>query len=142
MVAILVLMTAFFVATEFAIVKVRTTRIDHLIAEGNKKAVYAKKLIDNLDAYLSACQLGITVTALGIGWLGEPAVAGLLQPIFYGVEINSSVSHVISVVIAFLIITFLHVVVGELAPKTIAIQKADAITLLLGRPLILFYKIR
>ncbi|WP_269409149.1 hemolysin family protein [Lentibacillus daqui] len=141
MVVILVLLTGFFVATEFAIVKVRTTRIDHLIGEGNKNAVYAKKLIDNLDAYLSACQLGITVTALGIGWLGEPAIASLLQPFFHNLEINSSVSHIISIVIAFLIITFLHVVVGELAPKTIAIQKAEFITLWLGRPLIWFYKI-
>lgn len=141
LVAILILLTAFFVATEFAIVKVRTTRIDHLIEEGNKKAVHARKLINNLDAYLSACQLGITVTALGIGWLGEPAVASLLKPILDEIEINTAVSHGISIAIAFIIITFLHVVVGELAPKTIAIQKAEAVTLSLARPLIFFYKI-
>lgn len=141
LVAILILLTAFFVSTEFAIVKVRTTRIDHLIEEGNKKAVHARKLINNLDAYLSACQLGITVTALGIGWLGEPAVASLLQPILDEIEINTAVSHGISIAIAFFIITFLHVVVGELAPKTIAIQKAEAVTLSLARPLIFFYKI-
>ncbi|SDQ27388.1 hemolysin family protein [Virgibacillus salinus] len=141
LVAILIMMTAFFVATEFAIVKVRTTRIDHLIEEGNKKAVHARKLINNLDAYLSACQLGITVTALGIGWLGEPAVASLLQPIFDELEINAAVSHGVSIAIAFFIITFLHVVVGELAPKTIAIQKAEAVTLSLARPLIFFYKV-
>ncbi|MBP1950157.1 hemolysin family protein [Virgibacillus litoralis] len=141
LVAILIMMTAFFVATEFAIVKVRTTRIDHLIEEGNKNAVHARKLINNLDAYLSACQLGITVTALGIGWLGEPAVASLLQPILDEFEINAAVSHGVSIAIAFFIITFLHVVVGELAPKTIAIQKAEAVTLSLARPLIFFYKI-
>lgn len=141
LVAILILLTAFFVSTEFAIVKVRTTRIDHLIEEGNKKAVHARKLINNLDAYLSACQLGITVTALGIGWLGEPAVASLLKPILDEIEISTAVSHGISIAIAFFIITFLHVVVGELAPKTIAIQKAEAVTLSLARPLIFFYKI-
>ncbi|MFB4169892.1 hemolysin family protein [Virgibacillus sp. JSM 102003] len=141
LVAILILLTAFFVATEFAIVKVRKTRVDHLIEEGNRKAMHARKLIDNLDAYLSACQLGITVTALGIGWLGEPAVASLLQPVLDKIEINSAVSHGISIAIAFFIITFLHVVVGELAPKTIAIQKAEAVTLSLARPLIFFYKI-
>ncbi len=141
LVAILILLTAFFVSTEFAIVKVRTTRIDHLIEQGNKNAVHARKLINNLDAYLSACQLGITVTALGIGWLGEPAVASLLQPILDEFEINTAVSHGISIAIAFFIITFLHVVVGELAPKTIAIQKAEAVTLSLARPLIFFYKI-
>lgn len=141
MVAVLIVLTAFFVATEFAIVKVRATRIDHLIEDGNKKAVHARKLIDNLDAYLSACQLGITVTALGIGWLGEPAVASLLEPVFDNLDTNSALSHAISVAVAFVIITFLHVVVGELAPKTIAIQKAEEITLWLGRPLIFFYKI-
>lgn len=141
MVAILIVMTAFFVATEFAIVKVRTTRIDHLIKEGNKNAVHARKLIDNMDAYLSACQLGITVTALGIGWLGEPAVASLLSPIIEGMEINTTVSHVVSVAMAFVVITFLHVVLGELAPKTIAIQKAETITLWLSRPLMLFHKV-
>ncbi|MFC4558704.1 hemolysin family protein [Virgibacillus kekensis] len=141
MVAVLIGLTAFFVATEFAIVKVRATRIDHLVEEGNKKAVHAKKLLDNLDAYLSACQLGITVTALGIGWLGEPAVASLLQPIFHNLEVNPALSHGISVAVAFVIITFLHVVVGELAPKTIAIQKAEEVTLSLGRPLILFHKV-
>lgn len=141
MVAILIILTAFFVATEFAIVKVRATRLDHLIAEGNKSAVYAKKLVDNLDAYLSACQLGITVTALGLGWLGEPTVKHLLDPIFIDLGLESGLSDIISFAIAFGVITFLHVVIGELAPKTIAIQKAEAVTLILSRPLIFFYRI-
>lgn len=141
LVAILILLTAFFVATEFAIVKVRSTRIDHLVETGNKKAVNAKKLIDNLDAYLSACQLGITVTALGLGWLGEPTIEALLKPIFQQMELNQTISKVLSFGIAFIFITFLHVVIGELAPKTIAIQKAETIILLLARPLIGFYKI-
>ncbi|WP_430791142.1 hemolysin family protein [Virgibacillus flavescens] len=141
MVAILILLTAFFVATEFAIVKVRATRLDHLIADGNKSAVYAKRLVDNLDSYLSACQLGITVTALGLGWLGEPTVKHMLDPLFIGFGISEGLSDVLSFAIAFGVITFLHVVIGELAPKTIAIQKAEFITLVLSRPLIYFYKI-
>ncbi|WP_010098812.1 hemolysin family protein [Ornithinibacillus scapharcae] len=141
LVAILIMLTAFFVATEFAIVKVRSTRIDQLIEEGNRHAVHAKKLVDNLDAYLSACQLGITVTALGLGWLGEPTVERLLHPVFENLELNETVSSMLSFLIAFLSVTYLHVVVGELAPKTIAIQKAEAVTLYFGRVLIIFHKI-
>ncbi|RLL46548.1 HlyC/CorC family transporter [Oceanobacillus piezotolerans] len=141
LVAILILLTAFFVATEFSIVKVRSTRIDQLIAEGNKRAISAKKLIDNLDAYLSACQLGITVTALGIGWLGESTVERLLHPVFQWLNINGAAASFLSFLIAFGLITFLHVVVGELAPKTIAIQKAEQVTLILARPLMLFYRL-
>ncbi|WP_217588701.1 hemolysin family protein [Lentibacillus saliphilus] len=140
-VALLIILTAFFVATEFAIVKVRATRIDQLIAQGNKAAIHVKKLIDNLDAYLSACQLGITVTALGLGWLGEPTIQVLLDPVFRSIELTPALSAIISFGIAFFFITFLHVVVGELAPKTIAIQKAEAVALVCARPLILFYKI-
>ncbi|WP_085991288.1 hemolysin family protein [Oceanobacillus senegalensis] len=141
LVAILILLTAFFVATEFSIVKVRSTRIEQLIEEGNKSAVYAKKLIDNLDDYLSACQLGITVTALGLGWLGEPTVERLLNPIFQELGIHSTVASLLSFFIAFILVTYLHVVIGELAPKTIAIQQAEKVTLLLARPLIFFHKI-
>lgn len=141
LVAILILMTAFFVAAEFAIVKVRATRIDYLIETGNKRAIHVKKLLDNLDGYLSACQLGITVTALGLGWLGESTVMLLLGPLFDKLGLNAEITSVLSFVIAFLTITYLHVVVGELAPKTIAIQKAEATSLLLAKPLILFYKV-
>ena len=141
MVAILILMTAFFVATEFAIVKVRSTRIDYLVDNGNKRAVHAQKILNNLDGYLSACQLGITVTALGLGWLGEPTIMRLLGPIFEGIGLNPTVGSVISFVIAFATITFLHVVIGELAPKTVAIQKAEEVTLLLAKPLIFFYNV-
>lgn len=141
LVAILILITAFFVATEFAIVKVRSTRIDYLIESGNKRAVHAKKLLDNLDGYLSACQLGITVTALGLGWLGESTVMRLLSPLFDALHLNATTASILSFVISFFTITFLHVVIGELAPKSIAIQKAEEIALVLARPLILFYKI-
>ncbi|QAV25916.1 hemolysin family protein [Anoxybacillus flavithermus] len=141
MVGILIALTAFFVASEFAIVKVRSTRIDQLVAEGNRSAMAAKRVTSNLDEYLSACQLGITITALGLGWLGEPTVEHLLRPVFEQMNLNESVASLLSFAIAFVAITYLHVVVGELAPKTLAIQKAETITLLCSRPLIFFYKI-
>lgn len=141
MVAILIALTAFFVATEFAIVKIRTTRLDQLVAEGNTKAVAARKVVGNLDEYLSACQLGITITALGLGWLGEPTVEHLLHPLFVELDLSESVSSILSFIIAFALITFLHVVIGELAPKTLAIQKAEAVTLRIAKPIMFFYKI-
>ena len=139
--AVLIALTAFFVASEFAIVKVRTTRIDQLVAEGNRRAINAKKVVSNLDEYLSACQLGITITALGLGMLGEPTVKLMLKPIFAYFDVTASLSSILSFIIAFTFVTFLHVVVGELAPKTIAIQKAEEITLLFSKPLILFYRL-
>lgn len=140
-IAILIALTAFFVTSEFAIVKIRSSRIDQLIEEGSSKAVSAKKVISNLDEYLSACQLGITITALGLGWIGESTIEHMLSPLFNKINIPESATQVLSVGIAFAAITFLHVVVGELAPKTLAIQKAELITLIVSRPLILFYKI-
>jgi CBS domain containing-hemolysin-like protein len=140
-VAILIALTGFFVASEFAIVKIRSTRIDQLITEGHKNAVPARKVVSNLDEYLSASQLGITVTALGLGWIGEPTIEKLLHPFFDQFQLTSSIHHLLSFIVAFLAITFLHVVLGELAPKTWAIQEAEAVTLLFSRPLILFYKI-
>ncbi|MGG4546506.1 hemolysin family protein [Rossellomorea marisflavi] len=141
LVAILIGLTAFFVASEFAIVKVRKSQIEQLVEEGNRNAIAAKKIITNLDEYLSACQLGITVTALGLGWIGEPAIAGILEPLLSKIPASEALSHGISVGIAFTLMTFLHVVVGELAPKTVAIQKAESLALLFARPLITFYRI-
>ncbi|PQD93821.1 hypothetical protein CYL18_17645 [Pradoshia eiseniae] len=138
---ILLASTMFFVASEFAIVKVRATRINQLIEEGNKKAINAKRVITHLDEYLSATQLGITITSLGIGWLGEPTVKAIIEPLFIKLNISESAATLISFVIAFSLITFLHVVVGELAPKSVAIQKAEAITVNFAGPLILFYRI-
>jgi CBS domain containing-hemolysin-like protein len=139
--AILIALTAFFVASEFAIIRIRSSRVEQLIDEGSKSAVAAKKIITHLDEYLSACQLGITVTALGIGWLGEPTIARMLAPLFEKFNLTSALSHVVAVAIAFLFITFLHVVVGELAPKTVAIRKAEKVTLFIARPLIWFYRL-
>ncbi|MGY0010572.1 hemolysin family protein [Bacillus anthracis] len=141
MVAILIAFTGFFVATEFAIVKVRSSRIDQLVAEGKRGALAAKKVTTNLDEYLSACQLGITVTAMGLGWLGEPTIEKLLHPLFEKWNLNPSISSVLTFGLAFMLMTYLHVVVGELAPKTMAIQKAEKVTLLFAAPLMMFYKV-
>lgn len=141
MIVFLIAATAFFVGSEFAVVKVRSSRLDQLIAEGNKNAVLAKKVTNDLDYYLSACQLGITVTALGLGFLGKPTVELLLYPVFQEFDLPASLVSVISFVLAFSLVTFLHVVVGELAPKTLAIQFAERMTLMLSRPLYWFGKV-
>ncbi|KGR90822.1 membrane protein [Ureibacillus massiliensis 4400831 = CIP 108448 = CCUG 49529] len=139
--AILIIFSGFFVATEFAIVKVRGTRIDQLVEEGHKKALKAKKVVNNLDEYLSACQLGITITSLGLGWLGEPTVEILLHPLFEAIGLEGTAVSILSFIIAFSIVTFLHVVAGELAPKTLAIQRAEWVTLNFSGTLLLFHKI-
>lgn len=141
LVIFLVLLNGFFVAAEFAMVKVRSTRIDTLLQEGNTRAKYAKRLVDNLDAYLSACQLGITLASLGLGWVGEPAVAQLIEPVLAGVGFSEAMIHTIAFTMAFSIITALHIVLGELAPKSMAIQKADSVTIWTSVPLIAFYKL-
>lgn len=141
LIAVLIALTAFFVATEFAIVKIRSSRIDQLVEEGKPGAKAVKHVITHMDEYLSACQLGITITALGIGWLGEPAIKVMLDPLFERMNIDASVSHIISIAVTFSVITFLHVVVGELAPKTVAIQKSEAVSLLSAKPIIWFYKL-
>ncbi|MDH6673254.1 CBS domain containing-hemolysin-like protein [Paenibacillus sp. LBL] len=139
--AVLIALTAFFVASEFAVVKIRMSRIDQLIAEGNKKAVVAKKVAGDLDYYLSACQLGITVTALGLGAIGKPAVERIMYPVFDLFNVSASTASIASYAIAFILVTFLHVVVGEMAPKTLAIQFSEKMTLLLAAPLYGFGKI-
>ncbi|MFL0377745.1 hemolysin family protein [Paenibacillus amylolyticus] len=138
---ILIALTAFFVASEFAVVKIRTSRVDQLVAEGNKKAVLAKKVVSDLDYYLSACQLGITVTALGLGALGKPTVERLLYPVFNYLDVPASISSIASYAIAFILVTFLHVVIGEMAPKTLAIQFSEKLTLMLSPSLYWFGKI-
>lgn len=138
---VLIAMTAFFVATEFAIVKVRQSRIDQLVAEGRKGALAAKHVTTHLDEYLSACQLGITVTALGIGMVGESTFEFVLHPLFESIGISTEYIHFFTIGAAFAIATFLHVVVGELAPKTVAIQKAEKVTLIFARPIMIFYKV-
>ncbi|AXI09896.1 hypothetical protein CUC15_13595 [Oceanobacillus zhaokaii] len=140
-VAILLMFTAFFVMAEFAIVKVRSTQLEPHIENGNKRAVYAKQVVTHLDEYLSACQLGITITALGIGRLAEPTFEKMLHPLIGQLPISGALITTFSIAISFLFATFLHVVVGELAPKTLAIQKAEQVTLWTARPLMWFYRL-
>jgi CBS domain containing-hemolysin-like protein len=140
-VLLLVFMNGFFVATEFAMVKVRKSRIETLALEGNKNAKHALTVVKDLNSYLSACQLGITLASLGLGWIGEPAIADLLEPIFNLFNISESLVHSISFILGFAIITGFHIVLGELAPKTLAIISSEKISLYTALPLILFYKL-
>lgn len=135
-VVVLVLANGFFVAAEFALVSVRRTRIDELVSQGNQAATWAKKALENPDQVIAATQLGITLASLGLGWVGEPALSHLLEPLIqlFPGEIQSEVSHSISAGLAFVIITFLHVVVGELAPKSIALQNPEDTSLWVARP--------
>lgn len=137
---VLVFLNGFFVAAEFAIVKVRSTQIEPLIRQGHKRARLAQQVITHLDAYLSATQLGITLTSLGLGWLGEPFVAHLLRPILELIGIsNPAVLTTLAFAVAFGFITFLHIVLGELAPKSLAIQRAQGVALGVAGPLHLFF---
>ncbi|MEC0093334.1 hemolysin family protein [Paenibacillus macquariensis] len=141
LIAILIILTAFFVATEFAIIKLRPSRVNQMVMEGKKNALAVQKVTSNLDGYLSACQLGITITALGLGWLGEPTVEKILFPLFEQLGVGENTGHILAFIIAFVSITFLHVVLGELAPKTLAIQKAEQIAVLTAPIIIVFNKI-
>jgi CBS domain containing-hemolysin-like protein len=139
---LLVFLNGFFVAAEFAIVKVRSTQIEPLLKSGVKRAKLAHQVVSHLDAYLSATQLGITLTSLGLGWIGEPFVAHLIEPAFVAAGIgNPALVTAVSFGVAFGIITFLHIVFGELAPKSLAIQKAQMVTLGTAAPLHLFFVI-
>lgn len=138
---LLVFMNAFFVATEFAMVKVRKSRIETLVIEGDKRAKHTLKVVKDLNDYLSACQLGITLASLGLGWVGEPAVADLLKPLFNLFNLSDAAVHSISFIIGFSIITGFHIVLGELAPKSLAIISAEKIAMSTALPLIMFYKV-
>jgi CBS domain containing-hemolysin-like protein len=142
-VVILVLANGFFVAAEFSLVSVRTTRIAELVEQGNLSATAVQKALQNPDRVIAATQLGITIASLGLGWIGEPALAHLLLPVvnLFPASIQSGVSHTISAVLAFLIITFLHVVVGELAPKSVALQFPEKTSLIVAGPTLLTERI-
>lgn len=137
----LVLLNGFFVAAEFAIVKVRSSQIDIKAREGHRMASLSKHIIANLDSYLSATQLGITIASLGLGWIGEEVVSELVLNFFtfLGLTLNPESAHRIAVPIAFGVITILHIVFGELAPKSYAIQRPESTTLWLAGPLNVFY---
>ena len=138
----LVFCNAFFVVSEFAIVKIRRTKLEELAQNGNSNAKIALNMNEHLNTYLSATQLGITLASLGLGWLGEPAVSRLLEDILSGiVEINKVVLSSVSFGIAFTFITLLHVVLGELVPKSMAIQNTERYAMLVAKPLYIFNKI-
>lgn len=119
-------------------VKARQSRLDNLIDEGNKKAALVKTMTQKLDYYLSACQLGITVTALGLGWIGESTFEVILHPFFNLIGVPEDLTTPLVVAFAFAIVTFIHVVVGELAPKTVAIQYAEQMAMAFSRPMYFF----
>src|SRR5688500_224152 len=139
LVVLLVLANGFFVAAEFALVGVRTSRIETMVAAGNRAAKRLMGLLKNLNAYLSACQLGITLASLALGWIGEPAIARLLEGPLAG--FSDTVRHGIAFAIAFSIITSLHIVIGEQAPKLMGLALAEKVALAVALPLQLFYKV-
>lgn len=134
----LIFLNGFFVSAQFAMVRVRGSRIDSLVQEGHKRAKVASHLINHLDAYLSACQLGITLASLGLGWIGEPAIASILEPIFISLNWSANYIHPISFVVGFSIIAILHIVIGELVPKSVATRKAEVVVMLIASPIIFF----
>jgi CBS domain containing-hemolysin-like protein len=134
----LVALNGFFVAAEFAYVRIRSTAVDRLVEEGKAGATLLQDAMENLDDYLATTQLGITIASLGLGWIGEPAVAALIEPVL-APALSESVLHFVAFAVGFGTITFLHVVFGELAPKTIAIAKAERIALLVAPPMKFFY---
>nr|CAA6824412.1 MAG: Magnesium and cobalt efflux protein CorC [uncultured Thiotrichaceae bacterium] len=138
-IVILLAINAFFVAAEFALVKAKQFRIDALAHQGNKSALLTQKIQNNLESYLAACQLGITMASLGLGWVGEPVVAALLEPVFRLIGLSESMIHALSFIIGFLIFSSLHIVVGEQVPKTFAIRKAEPVSMWTAYPLHAFY---
>lgn len=141
LVVVFLLMNAFFVVAEFALVRVRRSQIDMAIEEGKRGAKKAKIIADNINAYLSACQLGITLASLALGWLGEPAISALFHPLFVTLGLPESVGSAISVAIGYIIMTTLHVVIGELIPKSFAIFSTERYALLTAPVLAAFYHI-
>ncbi|HYO14242.1 MAG TPA: hemolysin family protein [Thermoanaerobaculia bacterium] len=139
---LLVLLNGFFVAAEFALVKVRPTQIEPHVVAGQRRARVAQHMVHHLDAYLSATQLGITLASLALGWIGEPAFAWVIEPVVRPfTEDNPELLHSIALTVSFATITILHIVLGELAPKSLAIRKAEGTTLLIALPLYVFFKV-
>lgn len=141
LVAVIVLLVAngFFVAAEFALVKARGFRIETLANEGRPSAKLTLRIQHNLEAYLAACQLGITMASLGLGWVGEPAVAALLEPLFHSLGVPDAMLHTSAFIVGFLIFSSLHIVVGEQVPKTLAIRKAEPVAMWAAYPLHVAY---
>ena len=137
----LLVANAFFVAAEFALVKARGPKIESLAAAGSAMATLTVHIRGHLEAYLAACQLGITMASLGLGWIGEPAVAALLRPIFEEMGMSEKSLHTISFLIGFLVFSSLHIVIGEQVPKTFAIRKAETVAIWTAYPLHWFFRV-
>ena len=135
----LVALNGLFVAAEFSLVKIRATQVDQLVEEGRASAGLVKEATGRLDAYLAVCQLGITISSLGLGALGEPAVARLIEPLLHPLGVGGATLHFIAFVVGFAVISFFHVVFGELAPKTVAIQSAEGTSLFVAPFMKFFY---
>ncbi len=138
-VVLLLAANAFFVAAEFAIVKVRGIRIEALVEQGSRVARMTLRILQDVEAYLSACQLGITMASLGLGWIGEPAVSALLEPLFLMLGVGPPALHTVSFLLGFVLFSSLHIVLGEQAPKTFAIRKPEPMALAIAYPLHAFY---
>jgi len=142
-VPLLVLLNGFFVATEFALVTIRWTRVEQLVEEKKFGSAAVQEAVENLDDAIAATQLGITFASLALGWIGEPALAHLIEPLFGWLPgwIGVAATHAVAVTLAFMIITFLHVVLGELAPKAVALQRAEDVALIVAGPLLVFSRV-
>ncbi len=139
---VLVLVNGFFVAAEFALVKVRTTQLDSRAEAGDRRGKLARQMVQHLDAYLSATQLGITLASLALGWIGAPAFSWIVEPLIRRIPgASPAMIHSASLTTAFLVITVLHIVLGELAPKSLAIRKPEPTSLWVAMPLLLFYRV-
>ena len=141
LVLLFVILNGFFVSAELAFLKVKASRIDTLADEGKKQAKVAQRILRKLDDYLSASQLGITLSSLALGWIGERAIAAMIAPWFQALGLGATLLHVVSIVIAFALIAVMHIVLGGLAPKTVAVRKAESIVLISAIPLHMFYKL-
>jgi CBS domain containing-hemolysin-like protein len=144
LVLLLVLANGFFVASEFALVGVRRSRVSTLAAGGSRSARHLLTILDQLDAYISATQLGITIASLALGWIGEATLTSLFEPVFIQLlpaAAATAAAHTVAIAVAFALITALHIVLGELAPKTLALQRAEAVALAVAKPMEIFYKL-
>jgi CBS domain containing-hemolysin-like protein len=142
LVLLFVFANGFFVASEFALVTVRRSWVETLAAKGDRRGRVLLSVVSDLDSYIAATQLGITIASLSLGWIGEPALASLVRPLFENLPsslLTAAASHTLAVALAFSLITFLHVVLGELAPKTLALERQEKIALAVARPMLWFY---
>jgi CBS domain containing-hemolysin-like protein len=137
-IAVLILANGFFVAAEFAMVSIRETQVDQLIALQRSGARTVRRLQDHLDEFLPAVQLGVTLCSLALGWIGEPAIAPVLEPLFMRLPDGILYAHLTSAVLAFVAITYLHVLLGELVPKSLALRKVEEMALAVAGPMDLF----